>query len=147
MFCRNCGAEISESADVCLKCGKMQKDVANNGQQVVVVASEEKLSDKKRAVAGLLALFFGWIGAHNIYVGKVGVAIGQIALSCLIIICPFLFGGLGENSGTVEMTIMGFFGGCLLSMCLFVALFFWVLIEMICCFAGVYRDKNNKKLS
>ena len=146
MFCKYCGNELGENADVCLKCGKMQKDVANNGQQVVVVASEEKLSDKKRAVAGLLALFLGWMGAHNIYVGKVGVAIGQIALSCLIIICPFLFGGLGQNSGTVEIT-MGFFGGWLLSMCLFVALFFWVVIEMICCFAGVYRDKDNKKLS
>lgn len=97
------------------------------GQAVVAVKKE--FSKKKRIITVFLALFLGWLGVHNYYVGKVGVAIGQIGLSCAIIICPFLFGVIGQTPGTIEMTF-GFFGGWLLSMCLFVA-FFWVLIEMI----------------
>lgn len=42
-------------------------------------------SEKKRLVAFLLCFFFGYLGIHRFYVGKVGTGIAMI----------FTFGGLG----------------------------------------------------
>ena len=144
MFCKYCGEELSENADVCLKCGKILNGSGANNN-AVTVAEKEQYSNKSRVVAGLLAMFLGLIGAHNFYVGKYGCAIGQIVLMSVIVAVPFLLGGLGKASGDTEMAL-GMFGGWLLSLCLFAGLFFWVLIEMICCFAGVYKDGENKRL-
>lgn len=143
MFCKYCGERLGENADVCLKCGKIQNGNVEGG--VLRVQSEEQYSNKSRVVAGLLALFLGLIGAHNFYLGKYGCAIGQIVLMSVIVAVPFLLGGLGKASGETEMAL-GLFGGWLLSLCLFAGLFFWVLIEMICCFAGTYKDSENKRL-
>ncbi len=43
------------------------------------------MSEKKMVVAALLCLFFGIVGFHRFYVGKIGTGILQI----------FTFGGLG----------------------------------------------------
>ncbi|WP_048127579.1 TM2 domain-containing protein [Methanosarcina lacustris] len=53
-FCRECGAEIKENAEICPKCGVRQK----------------MISSKNKTVAGLLALFLGGIGIHKFYMNK-----------------------------------------------------------------------------
>ena len=59
--CRNCGAKLSEGADVCPDCGTVQP-TADEGRN-------------ERVVAGVLALFLGWAGVHKFYQGntKMGV--------------------------------------------------------------------------
>jgi TM2 domain-containing membrane protein YozV len=37
-----------------------------------------KISSKSRLIALLLCLFFGWVGAHRFYVGKIGTGILMI---------------------------------------------------------------------
>jgi len=48
------------------------------------VGSVESLSgDKNKLVAGLLALFFGWIGIHKFYLGKKSAGIIMLVVSLL----------------------------------------------------------------
>lgn len=51
------------------------------------MAAEKKaaVSEKKRAVAIILNLLFGWMGGHRFYSGHTGIAIAQM----------FTFGGFG----------------------------------------------------
>lgn len=65
MFCSNCGAQITEGADVCLSCGKMVKETP-----------AKNLEDKKSST--LVYTIFGFIFA--------AVAVGFF---------PPIFGGIG----------------------------------------------------
>jgi TM2 domain-containing membrane protein YozV len=55
-FCRTCGAEILDEAEICPKCGVRQKLSA--------------VADKSRMTAGILALLLGGFGIHKFYMGK-----------------------------------------------------------------------------
>ena len=69
MFCSNCGAEISDKAVVCVKCG------------CAVSTTEKKdinTSSKDWIVALLLCFFLGGFGVHRFYVGKVGTGVLQL---------------------------------------------------------------------
>ena len=39
---------------------------------------DPEASDKSRALAAILAFFFGVFGAHRFYVGKIGTAVAQL---------------------------------------------------------------------
>lgn len=64
MYCKNCGAEIENTAVACPKCGSLTG--VNGGLAV---------SDKKRLVAFFLCFFLGGLGVHRFYVGKIGTGI------------------------------------------------------------------------
>lgn len=66
VFCRGCGKEIHESAVSCPHCGAVQAAVAG------------AVSEKRILPAFLLCFFFGLLGIHRFYVGKVGTGILQI---------------------------------------------------------------------
>lgn len=70
-FCRNCGNEISENQDVCLKCGK---NLSNNRAQNTL---GKDLADgvHNKYVAAVLAILLGGIGAHKFYLGQIGTGI------------------------------------------------------------------------
>ena len=54
VFCRGCGKEIHESARACPACG----------------ATQYSGSEKRKIVAGFLALFLGGFGIHRFYLGQ-----------------------------------------------------------------------------
>lgn len=56
VYCRKCGKEIYESADVCIYCGADQQVPRYEG--------------KNKIVAGLLAIFLGGLGIHRFYLGQ-----------------------------------------------------------------------------
>lgn len=66
VFCRGCGKEIHESAVSCPQCGAVQTAVLGPA------------TDKRILPAFLLCFFFGLLGIHRFYVGKVGTGILQI---------------------------------------------------------------------
>lgn len=63
MYCKNCAAEISDQAKACPKCG------APTGVR--------DISAKSKTTALLLCFFFGVLGVHRFYVGKIGSGIVQ----------------------------------------------------------------------
>ena len=78
MFCSNCGAEISEKAVICVKCG-------------VPTAARQQCKEGSSAdwlTAVLLCFFFGWLGVHRFYTKSAGLGIAQLLLgifSCFIV--------------------------------------------------------------
>lgn len=111
-FCSNCGAELNEEQDVCLRCGVRVK----NGK-----TASDNLSEKSKMVAGLLALFFGQIGAHNFYLGYNGKGTAQLLL-------------------TVFGYLLSFF---IIGIPMIIAAALWGFIEAIMIFAGSI-DKDAK---
>lgn len=110
MYCRNCGSDMDDRAVVCVKCGVRAGDglsyCQNCGSETTpnaVVCTRcgaallqpvPAYGQKSRLVAGLLGIFLGGLGVHNFYLGYIGKAIAQIALS-------FCF-GIGAIWGFVE---------------------------------------------
>jgi TM2 domain-containing membrane protein YozV len=70
MFCRSCGAEISDQAAICVKCG-----VPNTP------ASELNKSEKSRIAYILLGFFLGGLGIHNFYAGRTGTGVVQLLIT------------------------------------------------------------------
>lgn len=71
-FCTNCGGELNENQDVCLKCGVR----VNNTAKVDPNA-------KSKSAAGLFGIFLGAFGVHNFYLGYTGKAVAQLLLTLL----------------------------------------------------------------
>ena len=72
-YCSNCGAELNDEQDVCLKCGVRVKNTNNK-------ASSDPNAKSKMA-AGLLGIFLGQFGVHNFYLGYTGKAVTQLLLT------------------------------------------------------------------
>ena len=83
-FCSNCGAELNEEQEICLKCGVRVKN------------SNTKNTDpnaKSKMAAGLLGIFLGQWGVHNFYLGYTGKAVAQLLLSMFGYILLFVVVG------------------------------------------------------
>jgi predicted amidophosphoribosyltransferase len=123
MFCKNCGKEVSDTAEICLGCGA--KPVAGykycnicgaetNPMAEICIkcgarvgkAEDKDVSPKSRLVVTLLAWFVGGLGIHRFYLGKIGTGILMIVT----------LGGLG----------------------------IWSLIDFIVAVTGNMRDKDGK---
>lgn len=69
-YCRDCGAEILDNAEICPKCGCRQRGKGYRDDE----------SGKSRLTALLLCIFFGVIGIHRFYAGRIGSGIAMIFL-------------------------------------------------------------------
>ena len=97
MKCPNCGANIYDDVNRCQYCGAYQPvkpqhqppvqsppypppqtiiyQVVQSDPLAGAVSNRTPVSDKNRWVAFLLCFFFGGLGFHKFYVGKVGAGI------------------------------------------------------------------------
>jgi len=75
MFCKNCGAECSDNALQCPKCGEPMR------------------ADKSRVVYILLAFFLGGLGIHDFYIGRIGRGIAYLIVTFALgwLIVPLFF--------------------------------------------------------
>lgn len=72
-FCQNCGSELNENQEICLKCGvKVSGGTSNNNPNA-----------KSKMAAGLFGIFLGSIGVHNFYLGYTGKAVAQLLITVL----------------------------------------------------------------
>ena len=79
-FCQNCGSELNENQDICLKCGvKVKKEGSSNNADP---------NAKSKIAAGLFFFFLGSLGVHNFYLGFTGKAVAQLLITVLS--CGFL---------------------------------------------------------
>lgn len=73
-FCSNCGSELNEQQDICLKCGvRVRKDNPMNSDP----------NAKSKLAGGLLGIFLGALGVHNFYLGYTGKAVAQLLITVL----------------------------------------------------------------
>ena len=79
-FCHNCGSELNDEQDICLRCGiRVKKESLNNNPNA-----------KSKLAAGLFGIFLGCFGVHNFYLGYTGKAVAQLLIT--ILSCGLLSG-------------------------------------------------------
>ncbi len=122
-FCSNCGAATTELTEMCVKCGARVGGVAAKA-----IAGD--ISPKSRLAVTLLSLFLGTIGVHRFYLGKIGTAIGMLALT-IVGWATFIF--------FVGWFFLGFVGWFFLG-----AVWIWALIDFIFAVSGHMRDTDGK---
>ena len=76
-YCSNCGSELKDGADICLKCGKIVNEKANTYN------TNRDPKAKSKIVAGILGILLGCFGVHNFYLGYTSKAIAQLLISVL----------------------------------------------------------------
>lgn len=76
-YCSNCGSELKEGADICLKCGKIVNEKMNTGN------TYKDPNAKSKIVAGILGILLGCFGVHNFYLGYTSKAVAQLLISVL----------------------------------------------------------------
>ena len=84
MFCKQCGAEVQDTAVVCVKCGSA------TGKPMVEPGA---VSQKSRAAYVLLAIFLGGWGIHNFYGGYTTRAVIQLVVWVVSFLLSFVFIG------------------------------------------------------
>jgi len=79
-FCRGCGHALHESAASCFNCGAPQLHA--------------RRTQKRKVIAGVLALLLGGLGAHKFYTGAWGWGIVYLVLvwTCLPILAALVEG-------------------------------------------------------
>ena len=90
-FCQNCGSELNEIQEICLKCGVK----VNNTTRPV----NNDPTAKSKIVAGLLGIFLGVFGVHNFYLGYTGKAVAQLLITVL---SCFLLSPISSIWGLIE---------------------------------------------
>ena len=71
-FCHNCGKELPAGADVCLNCGVSAKKAPAAGD----------LGGKDKVTMALICFFLGGLGIHNFMMGETKKGIFKIVMSC-----------------------------------------------------------------
>ncbi len=115
MYCRKCGREISENSAFCPHCGTSvhENAEAQTRQPVIVnvVNNNQNINSgagyipKSRWAAFFLCFFFGGIGVHRFYVGKVGsgllylFTVGLFGIGWLIDLLRLLVGAFRDKNG------------------------------------------------
>lgn len=93
MVCKSCKQEIEEDSEFCTFCGAKLTKSSRPKKEATPKAKKEAVkpkvddttSDKDRAVATLLAIFFGWAGFHHFYVGHIGRGLWRFLLAAAAI--------------------------------------------------------------
>lgn len=88
-FCHNCGGSVDPNAEVCLKCGFSLK-------------TSNVVGDKSKMVAGLLGIFLGAFGVHNFYLGFTSKAVIQLVLTFAGVVTCGITTLVAEIWGLVE---------------------------------------------
>lgn len=134
MYCKNCGKEMSEVADFCTACGVAKGNgnsfCSNCGATTYpdavvctscgcAIKAVTHKSSKSKIAAGLLAIFLGYLGIHNFYLGYTKRAVTQLLISLLL-------------SWTIIAPI---------------AIWVWTIVEAVKIFQGEIPDSDGNALS
>ena len=71
MFCKECGNQIPDAAEICMNCG-VRTDNA---------PAQATGTPKSRVVYVLLGFFLGALGVHNFYAGYMGRGFAQLLVT------------------------------------------------------------------
>ena len=152
MFCKYCGKSLVDNAVFCSQCGKQLMLPAKNSSYSSTNETQNVFyspihtppmpsmskrtkyipteSSKSRLIAALLAFFFGDLGIHRFYVGRVFSGFIQLILGVSFIISLIFLLNL-ESELAVFTYLVGIIWGA------------WVFIDFILILCGTFKDKHG----
>ncbi|MGN1227670.1 MAG: NINE protein [Christensenellales bacterium] len=148
MFCKKCGQELNDNADVCLNCGSLVKKDENTNLN-------DNKGNKSKAASALLAFFLGGFGVHNFYMGHTKRGAVQLLLTIsaivLAIVSTVLIAQVAlQNPGLTEEALVELAAPYAIYMILAyivsAIVCIWAFIEFILILCGVMKDKQGKAL-
>ncbi|WP_215539001.1 TM2 domain-containing protein [Borreliella bavariensis] len=74
IYCHSCGKPIKKEAEICIACGVRNKHAESHNKILLL----------------LICLFFGCLGAHRFYVGKIGTGFLYLFTGGLLLIGAFI---------------------------------------------------------
>ena len=92
-FCKHCGSKIPEDAVICMSCGRQVEELKSGAVQPSIIINNDNTNlnsnvnrntisgnvqggrQKNKWVSLLLCFFFGVVGGHKFYEGKIGMGI------------------------------------------------------------------------
>ena len=77
-YCSKCGNELDEKVKFCPKCGNEVNKSSNT-----TTNTNTNSQPKSKIAAGLLAIFLGYLGIHNFYLGYTNKGITQLLLTLI----------------------------------------------------------------
>ena len=141
MFCKYCGTELPDKSVFCSNCGKQLIEVTKEINNTPSYLPQKKQtltikpdSSKSRLIAALLAFFFGDLGAHRFYVGKLFTGFIQLVLGLSSLVSLILF-LLDEVEIAVVMVFVGIIWG------------FWTLVDFLMILCGTFTDGKGLKIT
>lgn len=150
MICKNCNKEIEEDSEFCTFCGAKLAKSSRPKKEAAKTEVADTTSDKDRAVATLLAIFFGWAGFHHFYVGRIGRGLWRFLLAAAAITLISL-GDSSIDKGeswwymyALKMTIkpLSYIGTGLLTLLILLA----IPIETVILSFGHFKDSEGRYL-
>lgn len=120
MFCKKCGAQLEDSANVCPACGEpttaaQPEQTQQSSPQVppIIINNVNNNTNsagmaypyKSKIVAAVLCFFLGTFGIHRFYVGKIGtgiiwlITLGLCGIGTLIDFILILVGSFRDKAG------------------------------------------------
>lgn len=85
--CKECGKEFSDMAETCPNCGYSEKKAK---EKATLKPAGER---KNKYMAGILAILFFAVGAHEFYLGNTGQGLLWFLCCCILSwVFPFIFG-------------------------------------------------------
>lgn len=82
--CNECQKEISDQAAACPHCGAPVGQRNQNSAYQNFGNPQLVKTAKSRGLYVILGLFFGLLGVHNFYVGRFGVGVAQLLITCIL---------------------------------------------------------------
>ena len=100
MFCKKCGKEVADDADVCLNCGTLTKEQTQSNNKI-----EPGEIIKKGWFLAIMCFFFGAFGVHRFMTGKIGTGVvwlltaGCFGIGVLVDFIMLLCGTFKDKDG------------------------------------------------
>jgi len=132
MYCSNCGNQMNENADFCVKCGVMVKN-----KTIIIKEKKQSVKDKSiiSMVLGITALFFALI-SFDIEINlidltlfkKVGFILSEMALQIILAILSLIFGLVERKNNKNGYNLSGIILS-LITFCLSAILFLFIVAQ------------------
>ena len=121
-YCGNCGAETAKGAVACVKCGCALGSVANGKES------------NRWLVTLLLNIFLGTLGVHNFYVGNTKAGVWQLLITLVLCLPGYILSYVLGAFLIFPLFFVPVF---------FIGMFIWPLIDFIKILKGTFPDGKN----
>lgn len=122
------------------------EEVVEEETEEVFQEQVEVISPKKKKVAGFLAIFLGWCGVDQFYLGKVGHGIMSIGITLACVIAVIIAVIVAVVVSVISLGILVIPAILVLALITILAIageFVWPIIRAVKAFRGKAKDKNG----